>query len=59
MSPSTVLGSCDPQTKECPRFKTSSLEFLKPWIKLHRNAIQVGQEFEVGQNDGKGDSRLA
>ena len=31
----------------------ADVEFLKRRISVHRNAVQVGQEFEVGQTKGK------
>jgi integrase len=31
----------------------ANVEFLKRRISVHRNAVQVGQEFEVGQTKGK------
>jgi len=31
----------------------ADIEFLKRRISVHRNAVQVGQEFEVGQTKGK------
>ncbi|HEY6856652.1 MAG TPA: site-specific integrase, partial [Mycobacterium sp.] len=31
----------------------ADVEFLKRRISLHRNAVQVGQHFEVGQTKGK------
>jgi integrase len=31
----------------------ADVEFLKRRISLHRNAVQVGQRFEVGQTKGK------
>ena len=31
----------------------ADVEFLKRRISVHRNAVQVGQDFEVGQTKGK------
>ena len=33
----------------------ADVEFLKRRISVHRNAVQVGQDFEVGQTKGKED----
>lgn len=48
-----VLGFTGLRWGEAIALTVADVEFLKRRISVHRNAVQVGQEFSVGQTKGK------
>lgn len=50
-----LLAFCGLRWGEAVALTVADIEFLKRRISVHRNAVQVGQKFEVGQTKGKED----
>src|SRR5271156_901180 len=52
-TPAMTLSALGGTTAGWTALTVADVEFLKRRISVHRNAVQVGQPFEVGQTKGK------